>query len=318
MTYRGQAHGGPASFWEIFWHSWRVLWERPGPFLTALLALSLLSKAFSLAGNGLMGPFSEAVGLSMGGQFDLEALGEEVRRLAAIHGYRPLVAGLAVPWLLGPFTNLALASLALNLWDGYQAGTRDLGFAARRYPAALLVTVITSLMGVAVVVMVVLVCSPMALLHSMGRGQGHSLPVYLALSSAGLLVGLLLFIRVVWPFLRRYVFLQFLTFFGMVEGQEGPLLGRLALTFSGLKAFPRHLNQAVFIMLAQFLVFTLALSIVQVILSLARLPGVAGDLVVQFLSFIAISWFIVALAGFFRLCLAPARQGPDHDGEPLP
>jgi hypothetical protein len=316
MTYRKQAAGGPASFWEIFQHSWQVLWERPGPFLVAILALALASIAVDKIADAVLGPFGAVLSQAMSGENDLAFLEREIRSLARQAGYLPLAAGLAIPWLLGPFTNLALARLAQNLWDGYQAGARDLAFAAKGYPAALYVTVLTTLLGLALGFMAALAWLPMAILHSLGRAQGLPTPVFLALSLVGLAVGLALFINFVWPFLRRYAVLQFLAFFGMAEGQEGPWRARLAHTFAGLKAFPRHLNQAVFVMVVQFLAFTVALSVVSALFSLARTPPVAGALVVQFLALLGISWFVVALAGFYRLCLDPAFQGPGAYGEP--
>ncbi|MDR2302910.1 MAG: hypothetical protein LBF38_12865 [Deltaproteobacteria bacterium] len=293
------------TFWDIFKNSWKILWENPKPLVIVLVSLSVLQILFDYIGMYFLGPFYDLIDSAMRGQFTGQEFLAALREMVDKNGTWPLIAGKLVPWLLGPFVSLALARSALNLWDGYQIGLSDLGFALKKYPAALYVCVLVALLAIFLLGLVFASYLPMVIIHSLFFGQGLPGPFFAILSVLAFSVSLFLFIKYVWPLVRRYLFLQYMAFFSMVEGFSGSWVNGLMVLFRKLKAFPRHLNQAIITTLALFLSLSFVLIIVSAVLANFKIPPGVIELATEFLYLICVAWIMVALSGFYRLYLSP-------------
>jgi hypothetical protein len=212
---------------------------------------------------------------------------------------------------LAPLVNLTLARVTLNLWDGYQVGLGDFSFALGKYLVALYIAVLVAILGLFVCLLFFMAGLPIGLIHGLASGAGLPRPLFAILSLFGIGVGLLVFVRHVWPTFRRYIFLNFVALFALSEGQPGPWAKKLAGLFRLLRSFPSHLNQAIVAFLVAYLALFVAITVLAAILSLAGFPSVVISLVAQFVFLLAISWLLVALSGFYRLFLAPEPEtGP--------
>jgi hypothetical protein len=313
-----QAQQDQVSFWEIFKNSWQVLWEKPKPLLIILVLLTVLTLVFDMIGNHILGPFNVLFMEAMQGKYNAQDFMAELKKLIEQQGNLPLILGKVVPWLFGPLANLTLARVALNLWDGYQIGLLDLFYALEKYLIALYITFILVILGLLMFILSFLSGLPMGLIHALAYGTGLPSPVFFFVTLFGFIASIFIFLRYVWPILRRYFFLNYMAFFSMVEGHSGLWTRRLANIFQRLKFYPHHLNQAIIIALAIYLSLFLVLSVISVIMVLLALPSTVVSFLTQFIYLIVASWLIVALSGFYRLCLAPElyntnSQAPSED-----
>ncbi|MDR0622207.1 MAG: hypothetical protein LBJ61_10075 [Deltaproteobacteria bacterium] len=299
------------SFWDIFKNARTVLWEKPKPLMLILATLTVLTIIFEQLGNHLLGPFNDLIFNAINGQYTGKEFLDELDKMVAEHGSNRLIFGKAVPWLLSPLVNLALARVALNLWDGYRIGQSDILFSLGKFPPALYVTVLCAILGLFVFALFFVAGLPMIIIHTLAFGGGLPGPLFLIFSTFGFVATLFLIAKYVWPILRRFFFLQFMAFFAIGEGQTGDWTHGLFALFRKLKAFPRQLNQAVITALVVLMGLNLILFVLAAILSAIGLPYPAVQLASQFVNLFIVSWFMVALAGFYRLCLAPVDDSPE-------
>ncbi|MDR2387081.1 MAG: hypothetical protein LBE80_05780 [Deltaproteobacteria bacterium] len=307
-----------ASFWDIFKNSWKILWENPKPLVLVLVSLSVLQIIFDYIGIYFLGPFYEIIEAAMRGQYTGQEFLGAFKETIDKFGTYPLIMGKLVPWLLGPFMSLTLARSALNLWDGYQIGLNDLGFALKKYHLALYITILVALLAIFLFGLIFATFLPMVIIHTLSFGAGLPGALFSILSIFGFLVSLFLFIKFVWPLVRRYLFLQYMGFFSLVEGFSGNWVNALMILFRKLKAYPRPLNQAIITILALFLSLSFVLLIVSAILANFKIPNSLIELATEFIYLICLSWILVALSGFYRLYLAPEPSEPSPDLAPVP
>ncbi|MDR2367151.1 MAG: hypothetical protein LBF58_03435 [Deltaproteobacteria bacterium] len=304
----GRGRVNQVSFWDIFRNSWKVLWEKPKPLLTILATLAVLSIVFEYMGLYILGPFGSLFDKVLMGQANADEFLSELRKLIEEQGSLPLLLGKLVPWLLAPLINLSLARVALNLWDGYQIGLNDILFSLGKYLVALYVTVLVAIMAVFMFGLTLAAGLPMAVIHSLTFGAGLPGGSFAFLSIFGFAASLFLFIKFVWPILRRYFFLQYLAFFAMAEGESGNWAYKLLLIFRRLNSYGRALHQAILTVLVVFLALNVGLFVLSAMLSAVGAPTPLIKLAAQLVYLIAVAWFIVALSGFYRLCLAPEPE----------
>ncbi|MDR1678043.1 MAG: hypothetical protein LBS44_06600 [Deltaproteobacteria bacterium] len=298
------------SFWEIFKNSWKILWEKPSPFLLVLAILSLAAVLFDELGSVFLGPFSDLFTEAMQGRYSQEEFLKEFNRLLDLPGLKTkLVAGILVPWLFGPISGLTLARVVLNQWDGYQVGISDIIYAISNYIVALYITILASLLFMVMFFLVFLAGLPMGLIQNLALGAGLPGPMFAFMTFFGFAVSLFIFIKFVWPVIRRFFFLNNLAFFILVDGHSGHWIGRLTEIFRRLKAFPGHINQAILVYIGLYIFLFFALSIVSLFLTVFGLPTWLASLISQIFFLIGAAWITLALSGFYRLCLYPE---PDY------
>jgi hypothetical protein len=298
-----QPQADRVSFWEIFKNSWKVLWERPKPMLQVVAAVTVLTMLFDLLGGRILGPFAVIIGEAMQGKYQVEEFRSVLLQAIETYGAFPLIAGKLVPWIAAPLANLTLACVALNLWDGYKVSFDDILFSARNYPAALYISILVTCLSIIVLAMIFLSSLPMGIVHGLGFGAKFPYPVFMFAALLGFGVSLFLFLKYVWPVLRRYLFLNYMAFFSLIDDQSGGWVNRLIGLFRQLHHFPRHMHQAIIIVLVLYLGLFLVLSIISIILFTLNLPMFLVTLITQFFYMIVATWLLVALSGFYRLCL---------------
>jgi hypothetical protein len=296
----------PTSFWEIFKHSWQVLWEKPKGLIIVLVALSLISMGFEELGLLLRVPFEPFFQALLESQGERDEAYRIFHDIANQEGYWRFILSFLVPFLITPFSALAMSKVALTLWDGYDVGLNDLGFSLKRYHYALFIVFVLSLVGLILAAAMMLCLVPTMLTKFLLTGSRAGVMFFGMFFS--FIIVIYLFIRFVWPHFRRFVFVEFLVFFQMADGKVGIWAQRLFLVYHAIRFYPSHLNQAVGILVCTFIGLGIVTAVVIYVLAVIGLPQIVGAFFSQLLSFIVTLWMLVALAGFYRLVLAKPEE----------
>lgn len=305
------------SFWEIFKHSWPVFKEKPKALGVLVLILSVLYLAVDLVTRSIFQPFDEALNVIMTSSLDREQMLAVLKGAAADVGWGKLSVGVLLPWLLTPFTGLAVCQAALNLWDGYDVTPSDLGFVLANYFRSLLVIILVMLFGFFLGLALLAAWLPFSILFGLSRRTGVGQGTAFLLAVGGLAVGVVVFARYLWPMIRRFLVLEYVTFFAMVDGFRGGLPGKMTEIYRGLKDYPRHLNQAILIFVMLIVSVLIAAAVVNQVLMLLIRSDMVAVLVNQIVFLLAMTYVMLTLAGFYRLSLAPLDY-PDGGGESAP
>ncbi|MDR2613250.1 MAG: hypothetical protein LBG06_10685, partial [Deltaproteobacteria bacterium] len=261
----------PPEILDIFRHAWPVVWERPLPTVLYVAALAVIETLGDRAVSALLEPFGPAMAELMSkGPGDPGAV-SGMAAAADVHGGGRLAAGLALPLLLMPFVSFAVCRAAISLWDGYAPAASDLTLSLACYMRALAVFAALSVYGLGLGSLTALAVLPF---WAFARGTAGGLLLgALALAGAAAL-----WIKLVWPAARRYLFLQFFVYFRISDhpGLGGLFREALALDRT-LKAWPSHLNVLCALAFAVILgVFVAASSVAAMAPSLASPePGLA-------------------------------------------
>ncbi|MDR3152825.1 MAG: hypothetical protein LBW85_00800 [Deltaproteobacteria bacterium] len=284
---------------DIFRHAWPVMWERRFPMILFILALAVLETLSDRAVSKLMEPFEPALeGFMTKGPEDPAAAAALSASLEA-NGAMRLLAGAALPFLLMPFVSFALCRAALSQWDGYAPQASDLAFTLASYLKSLVVFIAVSVYGLALGIL-----STVFLLPSWALAKANS-P---GMGAIALIFGVFLWIRLLWPAVRRYFFLQIFVYFRMSD--HPGLGGLLRETFGierSLKAWPSHLNALCGLTLAVLLGIFIAVESVSAMIP-AVTPAEPGLILSNAVYLLAFMWPVTAAAGFYRLCLRPSEE----------
>ncbi|MDR1487004.1 MAG: hypothetical protein LBT62_03260 [Deltaproteobacteria bacterium] len=303
----------PTSFWEIFKHSWPILWEKPKGLIGVLAALSVVVLAFDQLSSFLKAPYEPIFEAFALGQQSKEEIIRALERTLAQNGRLRLALGLIIPFFVTPFSALLLSKVALNLWDGLSINSSDVGFALKRYHNALFVIFVVCVMGLLLAVGIFVAFFPIVICQFLFRNIGGGF-MHIAMFFS-FLFSFYLIIRFIWPIFRRFIFLEFITFFLMVDGRIGIWAQRVVMVFQALKFYPKHLNQAVGLLVCTTLALSLVIGIIMLLTDLAGLPMLVEELLCQMVYYIGTLWPLVALAGFYRLVLNPNPHEEEEEEE---
>jgi hypothetical protein len=314
---RGDGAGERVSFWEIFKHAWPILFERPKALIALVVALTVATQLVSFVEDWLKIPYQPFLDAFWEAQSKAPSAESNRVLWAAIKslGYGRLGLSLLLPYLLAPWTWLALCQASLAIWDGWRLGPQTLLFAARHYLSGLKIMALISFFAVFLFLFSLLALLPFLLVQGL-IGQGGPSGAFI-LSLMGLAAGLFFFVKILWPHLRRFLLLQFLVYFRLADGERGPWAGRIWRLYEVLRAYPSHMNQGVGVFMMSFLGVSLVMGVILTMLNLAKLPGPAVELVSGTLFFFGLMWPLTALAGFHRLLLSPLERSSPLSDEPF-
>jgi hypothetical protein len=281
-----------------------VIWERPKELTLIALSLALVASMIGLVAQALLEPYQPVLeeymtGVAVDPALAMRIMLESVER----EGYARFAAGLIAPWFAIPLTVLALSRAALGMWDGYAVGLVDVGYAVRRYATALKVAAFVTIYAFFLGLASLLSFLPYLILKALFASAARGAPELVFL--AGSALWLLIFVKFVWPHLRRVLALQFVAFFQLIDGAVGPWGVRLVFLYGYLKRFPNHLNQNGAALCGSLIVLSLALSILTAFLVLLRIPWPAVELAIRFIFHFCMLGPVIAMAGLYRLVLFP-------------
>jgi hypothetical protein len=307
---------GPApdapTFWEIFLNSRSVVLEKPKALFLFLLALEICRSIVSEVSSRLMAPMAPIMATF--------AATSNVDQEAAIKGVveslfgpgGPAIAlkclvGFCLPLAFLPILALALARVALGLWDGYAPSLGDLKFAVQNYLASLSIGFFISLYALVSFFMILVVLTPFSILS--GLSKDPAIGGFLAVT--GLVFSGLIVYSLFWPFFRRVACLLYLPFYSFLDGKIKEYgIGKI---FFHLERFPNHANQAAGVIILTSAVPTLIISVAL----MGLIPGSLFNKVVaglfQFVLDLLVLWAMTAMAGLYRLVLypLPASENPE-------
>ena len=315
---RADAQGDAASFWEIFKHAWPILFERPKPLLIFALSLGAAYQIVEVLREILQAPYQPHMDAFIEAQTsepNAEAWAAMMANIKEI-GYFRLGVSWALPFLMAPFFWLALCHASLSIWDGWLVGIHNVVFAVRKYMAGLQILVLITFFGVFLFLFSLLSLFPLLLVQGMGASMGGSM----ILTLLGVAAGLFFFCKILWPHLRRFIALQLLLYFRLVDGEAGPWFGRMWVLYETLKAFPSHMNQGVAVIIGGLLGASFLASLIVAMLVMAGVPILMASFIGKTLFILTLMWPLTALAGFHRLMLSPVELdcGPaGNDGARL-
>ncbi|MDR3203495.1 MAG: hypothetical protein LBV23_01950 [Deltaproteobacteria bacterium] len=298
------------SFFEIFKHVWPVLWEKPKLYLPIILVVSALTVGFDGLSQLFLNDYETYLDTMVADQSISRA--EAFQNLVNFikeNGLGLFAFGLFIPFLAAPFVSLAHCKATLDLFDGYDPSLKVVGFAARKYLTALWVAGALALWGCLVFTLFIISFIPFMFLNRSVAGQGFTLGG-LAANLAGIGICVIIFLKFLWPHVRRIIVLSFLIYFQIADGFHGQWIMRLRRSYTSLALFPRHLNQAVAIMIGLIFITTLPLGLLSYLLTTVNLDQMFINIIGQFIFHLSMAWFILSLAGFYRLVLN--QQGVEN------
>jgi hypothetical protein len=308
ITQNPTAKSSKVTFWEIFTHSWRILWEKPKSLLVFIVALSIIRYTVDYISNNLLEPYIEPLlKLSSTQVASTEEAGLKMFALFNSLGVNNFFWGLILPWLFAPLTFLASCRVSLGLWDGYSPGLSDLLYSAKHYLKSALIMFLLFLYGIALSFLLLAILMPALIFPSIvGRTPGGWF-----LSMIGLFISAYLFANFLWPQLRRFVPLQFIIFFKLIDGLRTEWINNLTKLYREFLSFPSHMNQSAIIILCFIIVPVFALGLVNRVSSNLNFFPEIVVFISQTIYTLIFLWPIVALAGFYRLCITPLIENND-------
>ncbi|MDR2459517.1 MAG: hypothetical protein LBE38_01850 [Deltaproteobacteria bacterium] len=286
-------------FRDIFRHSWPVLWEKPKAVLVFVLFLTLLQFAESYISDLLVEPYSETINAMLTAP-DMEKVQvqETFSKLIDQYGSWRLLIAAILPFLLLPLISYSCSRAALSMWDGYAPSLTDFTAAFFGYFKALLLTICLLVYCFVLGFISSLMTLPALVIYNLTGSN------FLALIILTILT-IFLWIRFMWPLVRRFLFLQFFVYFRFVDYPGEPGFFRQALAIhKELGLWPRHLNSmfgyACLIVIGVFIPMT----ILNIILE-SFVPVEVIYIIDYFVFTLAYLWMVLAASGFYRLCLNP-------------
>lgn len=298
------------SYKDIFKHAWGVLWENPRQVILFALFLAFAQLIFDMISNALMAPyikdfenFAKAAGL------DQPGAQEELMAAISVKGSSRLFMAFLVSFLSTPFLGFCLAKGALSIWDGIYPEPRDIGEAIFNYPKCLLFFLLLCFYAFVLSCITVLMATPAMMFGKIVSGPGTLFIMLIVLAAT-----VYIWCKFIWPYVRRFLFLQFFAFFFLSDHPGGTdFLKKTWEIHEDLKLFPTHLNfMALYTFLAIFAVL-IPVGILQelfVFISQDQVFTIVCKFIVQFVLFFGVLWPSLAIAGFYRLCLCPPEDLP--------
>ncbi|MDR2340080.1 MAG: hypothetical protein LBF40_08110 [Deltaproteobacteria bacterium] len=299
--------GGPAfqpSFKDILRHSWPVLLESPKVILLMALFLAACQLSVDLVSNALFAPYvADFDAYAEKAADNREAAQAALVAAVSQKGMLKLALAMIIPFLASPFIGFCFANAALSLWDGLGPEPGDIWKAVWSYPKCLVFFIIISLYCFVLTFITVAMFLPWLLVYK-ASGAGVIFSMIL-LVAAGYLWGKLL-----WPFVRRAIFLQIFAFFHISDNPHGGEFVATTLELDRkLRWWPQHLNSMALRGFCTILLLFFVAFIIESILQ-ALLPKTVTQFVGHFIIFLGLSWLMLAIAGFYRLCLVPPEDEP--------
>ncbi|MDR1083432.1 MAG: hypothetical protein LBP22_00900 [Deltaproteobacteria bacterium] len=289
------------AFWEIFKNAKNILFEYPQKLFIFLFVLNACRLIMNYGAHKLMAPMAPLLlRFSAIVQTEPELAVQELITDLTAPGSEPILfsylGGFILPWLFLPIVFLAMCRVALGLWDNYAPSLNDLLFAFKKYPAAMGLCFYISLYFIFLAVLATLISLPVAILTSLSGEQGGPF-----LGLLGLVLLAFGFYYLFWPFFRRIMCLQVIPFFSYLDGLYAQY-GVKAI-FTHLNRFPSYLNQATAAWILALIVPAVALGLI-VIQTVPEGPALeAAGFLFQLILDALLIWILIALAGFYRLCL---------------
>jgi hypothetical protein len=303
-----------ATFWEIFAHSWRILWEKPKALIIFIIAVSLIRFLGDYLSYNLLEPYMTILMQMVKANPPLptDEVVEKFSSLFLSFGFSRFLWGLAIPWLLVPWIFLATCRASLGLWDGYSPGLTDLSHTLKLYFKAIAILFFIGLYGLFLGIALMAVLMPTFILSRiMGLTPGGWI-----LTMIGFFLSGYLFAKIFWPRFRRFSALQFIIFFKLLDGLRTKFFNNLGQIYNDLISYPIHMNQATLIICFFLVVPVFMLGVVeQMSINYNLYPKVIAHLSQAIFSILFL-WPIVALSGFYRLYLAPIAENAEPVSEP--
>jgi hypothetical protein len=202
--------------------------------------------------------------------------------------------------------SFALCRAALSLWDGYAPSAGDLSLSLACYLKAMAVFLALAVYGLALGVITAILALPVWAIAGSGGAAGYPLAVLAFITAS------VIWLRLLWPRVRRYFFLQFFMYFRISDHPGlGALFREAANIDRDLKAWPMHLNVLCMVTFLVILgIFVAVESVAAMIPDI--MPSEPGLTVANLAYLLAFLWPAVTAAGFYRLCLRP------YEAETLP
>ncbi|MDR1658623.1 MAG: hypothetical protein LBT47_13965 [Deltaproteobacteria bacterium] len=296
-----------ASYWEIFRHSWPILLENPKPLLVLAVTLALVSQVFDHLSALLMAPYMQDINafFELAQTPDLtpehsQAFIEAIKTI----GFSRLLVSMSLPLILAPWIWLVLCRVAVNIWDGYRPGLESLWFALKYYGPAVRIMILISILILGLFLATIVCFVPMLLVKQLTGSSGQANMIGWLLTMGGIVAGLVFFVRILWPHIRRLVVLQFLAFFSLSDGEKGAWIKIIGRIHAALAGFPKHLNQCVLILFLTACIISMITSLLAVLFLTVGLPELVIKMVLNVIFYLGLLWPLVALAGFHRLAFS--------------
>ncbi|MDR0354190.1 MAG: hypothetical protein LBJ64_00400, partial [Deltaproteobacteria bacterium] len=293
-----------AGFFDIFKHSWPILWEKPKELFLTLLLITGISVAFKLVADYQLRIFDPVLDQLLTKKITFDEAARQVVELLNVIGYMPVFTSFGLPWLLTPFVNFSLCQMGLNIWDGYENSPRDLNNSICSYPRALWSYFLWFAGGLVLLLLTSLSFTPMFLAQSFVRGAETTAAGggnMFFLSALGFLLSAGIFIKLVWPLFRKFVFLQYFLYFSLVEGYKGSTIARMKSLYEQLRAHPHQLNVGLAMVIGYSASVFIFVSIIVGIMYFMLPSQTAIGFVQQFLFLLTKIVVLLTLAGFYRL-----------------
>jgi hypothetical protein len=295
------------SFPDIFKHAWPVLWEKPRTAIYLALFLAIVQLAIDLISNGLMAPYAKdfqaaAQAAAQGN----ESLQKELYLAVLAHGKLRLFLAFLIHFLGAPFMGFCLAKGALSIWDGFTPEPRDIWVAIAKYPVCLIIFIILCVYAFVLAFITIIMGTPMFMVGRLSASGANFLIMLLAVAAS-----VFLWCRLIWPVVRRFLFLQFFLYFHISDYPNGSDRVSMWDFDQYLKHWPTHLNYMALCTLLSIMAIFIPVTLLQeifLIISESTFVQMLSEFVAQFLIFLGLLWPSLAIAGFYRLCLFPPED----------
>jgi hypothetical protein len=293
------------SFSDIFKHAWPVLWEKPRVIICLVLFITAFQTCFDQVSNVLFEPYTKDFSaLAASGEANTEKAQEAFINAVKEKGSLQLILAILIPFLATPFLSFCLSKGALSIWDGFMPSLRDIGQALASYPKCLLFLLGLCFYGFVLSFLTLAMCTPSLLIFRLTGKAG------VLLGGFAFIITVYLWIKFLWPIVRRFLFLQFFVFFHISDHPGGTDLFKKILEMDRqLKYWPSHLNYMALNTFLTILVLFIAVTMIELAL-LAFCPNLVARFVGQFMIILGMCWPIIAIAGFYRICLCPPEDQP--------